>query len=197
MVEDKSKQVERFKGWILGIINGIDARMLVDMIKANDIPTLWEYELPPYLNFVRDLVIEHQETILAQLNLESVMEYCKEYRADLAKILIHKKAQEWMGRFLKKIGFMIKHINLEPYEIQMKYEERIQEIIHGREALQSDKIADLISIPEVEMPPEVVEALEQEPPIPTIEKIPYETFSEKDLANALGKDNISDEYDFL
>ena len=123
---NKDTQIERFKGWVLGIINGIDARMFVDMIKANDIPTLWEYQLPPYLGFMKSIVMEKQQQILEELTLDNVMKYCKQYRSDLAKILVHKKAQEWMNRFLKKIAFMIKHIDLEPYEIQVKYEERIR-----------------------------------------------------------------------
>ncbi|MCP4762571.1 MAG: hypothetical protein GY870_12395 [archaeon] len=181
-MDDKNmKQVERFRGWVLGIINGIDARMLVDMIKSNDIPTLWEYELPNYLGFVKDMVVENRDTILEQLTLENVMTYCKQYRPDLAKILIHKKAQEWMNRFLKKIGFMIKHIELEPYEIQVKYEERIKELMQQRENTQADRIADMLSAPVIDIPPEAAELLQQVAPVPQIEKIEPDSLSDADF----------------
>lgn len=197
MSTEKKTQAEKFKMWVLGIINGIDARMLVDMIKANEIPTLWEYELPPYLNFVKNLVIENQEAILEQLTLEVVMAYCKEYRPDLAKILIHKKAQQWMSRFLKKTAFMIKHIDLEPYEIQAKYEERIRELLSQREAQQADKLMDILAKqqPEtLEPPPELIP---EEAPVHTIEKIDYDNLTDEDLAMALGKKRIDDDYDFI
>lgn len=197
MSADKRILVERFKGWALGIINGIDARMLVDMIKADDIPTLWEYQLPPYLSFVKGLVIENKDAILEQLTLEAVMKYCKEYRQDLAKILVHKKAQEWMHRFLKKTAFMIKHIDLEPYEIQIKYEERIKELLAQREVQQAEQIANLMYQAPEPKEEEEKEVDKSDVRIPKIEKIDYDSLTDEDLARALGKEKITDDYDFL
>lgn len=144
-VNNEAKLTERLKGWILGLINGIDARMLVTMIKNNDIPTLWEYELPKGFDFVKSLVVQYKDIIMENLTLETVMTYAKEYRPDLARILVHKKAQEWMNRFLKKIQFMFQYIELEPYEIQAKYEERMMELQQKRDAIQAEKIEFLLA----------------------------------------------------
>ena len=144
-IREKEKQAEKLKGWILGLVNGIDARMLVDMIKKNEIPTLWEYELPRYLGFVKELMVEYKDDILEQLTFDVVMKYAKEYREDLAKILVHKRAEAWMNRFLNKCKFMFKNIELEPYEIQAKYEERMTELRNKRDAVQAEQIAIIMA----------------------------------------------------
>lgn len=141
---EKEKQAERLKGWILGIINGIEPKMLVKMIKDKQVPALWEYELPTYLSFVKDLMIEYKDEIIEQLNFDVVMDYAKEYRPDLAKILVHDRAKEWMNRFLRKCKFMFENIELEPYEIQVKFEKRIMEILAKRESIQAEKVAVIL-----------------------------------------------------
>lgn len=148
---EKEKQAERLKGWILGLVNGIDPKMLVNMVKKNQIPTLWEYELPKYLGFVKGLMIEYKDTIIEQLNIDTVMEYVKEYRPDLAKILVHDRAREWMIRFLNKCKFMFRNIELEPYEIQVKYEKRVMEILAKREAVQAEKVAAILEREQIEL----------------------------------------------
>ena len=127
MISTKEKG-ERFRGWILGIINGIDTKMLVDMIQKNEIPILWEYELPSYLGFMKVLISEYKEQILEQLKFSVVMEYAKEYRKDLARILVHPKGEIWMKRFLEMIKFLIENSHLENFEIAAKYKKRVHEI---------------------------------------------------------------------
>ena len=148
---EKEKQAERLKGWILGLVNGIDPKMLVEMIKKNQIPTLWEYDLPKYLGFVKGLMVEYKDAIIEHLNIDTVMEYAKEYRPDLAKILVHDRARKWMIRFLNKCKFMFKNIELEPYEIQVKYEKRIMEILAKREAVQAEKVAVILEREQIEL----------------------------------------------
>lgn len=199
--EEKKIQVASFKNWVLGLINGIEPRMLVDMIKANDIPTLWEYELPSYLGFVKGLVQEYLPQILDQLTVEAVIEYAREYRPDLARILSHQKAQVWMNRFLKKTKFMLENIDKPPYEIQRLYEKRMIEILSAREAQQAQMVDEFLKTSEEE----------QAAAVQKIEKIPdeevmkqlnqqeieakMEGLTEDDLRKVLG-DNYKD-LDFI
>ncbi len=127
-------KTERFRGWILGIINGIDTEMLKKMIVNNEMPLLWEYKLPTYMNFIKGLIAEYKEQILEQLTFDIVMSYAKEYRPDLARIIIHPKGKQWMTRFLKMIAFLIKHSDLDNYEIAALYQERMLEIKKKRES---------------------------------------------------------------
>jgi len=143
--DNEEKLAERVKGWILGLINGIDAQMWVGMIKNNEIPTLWEFELPKGFDFVKKLAVQYKEQIMENLTLETVMNYAKEYRPDLARILVHKVAQQWMNRFLRKCAFMFEHIELEPYEIQALYEERMMELLQKREAQEAEQITLLLA----------------------------------------------------
>ncbi|KKN90767.1 hypothetical protein LCGC14_0223500 [marine sediment metagenome] len=127
MISTKEKG-ERFRGWVLGIINGIDTKMLKRMIIKNEIPILWEYELPKYLGFMKILITEYKDQIIEQLKFSVVMDYAKEYRPDLARIIIHPQGKKWMERFLRMIRFLIENSHLENFEIAAKYNERMHEI---------------------------------------------------------------------
>lgn len=132
---------ERFKGWILGILNGIDPQMLVDMIKDNEMPVLWEYELPSYLGFVGSLVLEYKDSILEQLSFDNVMNYAKEYRPDLARILTHPAAEKWMTRFLRMISFMVENADLDAYQMAAKFKRKTDKILEKREKKQANDVA--------------------------------------------------------
>ncbi|MFW9881931.1 MAG: hypothetical protein ACFFG0_53385 [Candidatus Thorarchaeota archaeon] len=159
--DEKKKQVGVLKGWILRLIDDIDPRMLFDMIKANEIPTLWEYQLPSYLGFVKGLIQEYLPQILEELTVETVIKYADEYRSDLARILSHKKAQIWMNRFLKKTKFMLEHLDKTPEEIQWLYEKKMKELLTAREAQQAQLVDELLQSNE-------------DAPVQQIEKIPAE-----------------------
>lgn len=201
--EEKKIQVASFKNWVLGLINGIDPRMLVDMVKANEIPTLWEYELPPYLSFMKGLVQEYLPQILEQLTVESVIEYANEYRPDLARILSHDKAKVWMSRFLKKTKFMLENLDKSAYEIQILYEKKMRQLLSARENKEAQMVDNLL---------EENETKEDKTKMQVIEKIPTEEverqlqkqeiesklegLTEDDLRMVLG-DNYKKDLDFL
>lgn len=200
--ENEKAQIERAKGWILGIINGIEPKMLVDMIKADDIPTLWEFELPPYLGFVKNLVKEHLGEIMEVLTVDTIIEYAEEYRPDLAKILAHPKAVIWMKRFLKKTKFMLKHIDLTPMQIQKKYMQRLLEIKAQRERQQAEAVASMLEEQaKEEENGMVIEKIPEEEVIKEIEEQSLsddmsEGLSEEELKKVLGS-NYNTDLDFL
>jgi len=131
MPVEKDK-VNRFKYWVIGMVNGIEAKDLVDMIKNNDVPIPFDLELPTYFSWVRDAAIEYKQVILEQLTFESAMKYSGEFRPDLKVILQHPKGREWLERFLKVIRFMITNIELTPHEMKVKFFQRAQAIQQKR-----------------------------------------------------------------
>ena len=135
-----------FKGWILGIVNGIDAKMLVEMIKDNEYPKLWEYELPTYLSFAGSLIAEHKDSILEHLNIKTVVEYAREFRPDLARIIAHPAGKKWMTRFLKTIAFMVENSELDAYEMEAKFKRELAKIKEKREKEQASQVAEMLEI---------------------------------------------------
>ncbi|HEC40780.1 MAG TPA: hypothetical protein ENI29_21230, partial [bacterium] len=135
---DKVK-TERLKGWILGVVNGIDVDMLENMIKNDEIPILWEYKLPSYLSYVGSLISEYKDDILKQLNFNVIMEYTNEFRPELSQILSRPDGKIWMTRFLKMIKFMVENSELTAYEMESKFNKRIIKIKNKREKEQRER----------------------------------------------------------
>lgn len=125
-------KVDRFKYWIIGMINGIETKDLFQMIRDNDVPLLFEYELPPYFNWVKGSIIEKKDEIIAALTYENVVKYSGEFRPDLKALLEHDRGREWTERFLKVIVFMIENIELSAYEMKTKFTRKIRKIQQGR-----------------------------------------------------------------
>ena len=131
----EKEKVNRFKYWVIGMVNGIAAKDLFAMIKNNDVPLPFELELPTYFSWVKDAVIEYKQDILDQLTFESAMKYSGEFRPDLKVILQHARGREWLNRFLKVIRFMIENIELSAHEMKVKFLKKAQKIQAERNAI--------------------------------------------------------------
>lgn len=130
-IVEKAK-VDRFKYWIIGIINGIQAKDLFQMIKDNDVPLLFDLELPPYFNWVKDSVIEKKDDILEALTYENVIKYSGEFRPDLKELILHERGREWIKRFFKVLVFMIENVELSSHEMKRKFLKKAKAIQEGR-----------------------------------------------------------------
>lgn len=112
---------ERLVGYILGMLTNIDKEMLIDMIKNNAVPQIFDYRLPSYFNGFKSLLADYKDQILEGMNVKKTIELCLEYRPDLAPILQHPKGRKWLDSFLKLWRFLIKNIELPDEEIRRKF----------------------------------------------------------------------------
>jgi len=125
--DNAGNMADMFKGWILGLINGISPQMLTELINNDEIPSLVDYSLPPYLMGVRGIIIRYKDKIMENLNYESVLRYAILYRPDLARLLHTPKGKKWITAFLKQVRFIIENVHLEPEEIRHKFYKMIEE----------------------------------------------------------------------
>ena len=74
------KEGERLVGFILGVLSSIDRPTMVEWIKTDFMPPVFEFELPPYLIGVKSLMADYKDQILEGLTVANTVKYCNEYR---------------------------------------------------------------------------------------------------------------------
>lgn len=121
-----NNNIDKFKFYLIGMINGISKDDLIYMIKEDEAIILLEYDLPPYLSFVKDIIIEHKEEILKNITYENLIKYADEFKADIAGIVRHPKAKKWFERLLKQVRFIIENAHLSPQAMRAKFVSIIQ-----------------------------------------------------------------------
>ena len=95
------KEGERLVGFILGVLSSIDRPTMVEWIKTDFMPPVFEFELPPYLIGVKSLMADYKDQILEGLTVANTVKYCNEYRPDLVVVIQHPKGKRWIENFLK------------------------------------------------------------------------------------------------
>lgn len=208
MSEIDERKIERFRGWILGLIDGIDPVQLVQWIKANKIPPLYEYDLPNGFGFVKDYIIGNKEEILSYITFDNTMQYGIEYKPELMQIFEYPKARRWLKNFLKMLRFIINNADLNKYQMKKKFFAKLEKSRKEKEKEKTKKAKNILEEYEKEFAKQEAEAqkkeieLEQEKEEyvpketdstePTEPKVTHKDVSEEDILRS--KDDIFDMY---
>lgn len=125
---NENKTSSMFTGWLLGIIQAFDRNDLIEMIRADAYPQVFDFQLPRYLWGIQSLIAEKRDLLLHEITVENTIEYSREYRPDLTAILEHPKGTRWMNNFLKMIRYIIKNIDKDWEYIRTSFFRSLQKV---------------------------------------------------------------------
>lgn len=134
------KLVAKFEGYVIAQLDNFQAKDVIEMVKDNYFPPIYEYDFPVLLSGIKQIIIDNREKILSLITYETIMKHGKEFRPDLLAIVQHPKGKAWLEGFLKIIKFTVKNIELSGRERSMLYRRRIQEIRARKQKVMEDEL---------------------------------------------------------
>lgn len=161
----EKEEVSKFEGWIVGMLTAIEAEKVEEMIEIDEVPLLFDYELPSFLLGIKSVIKKHKEEVLEGITMDSVLSYAKQYRPDLGRVINTEEGYLWMSRFLKVIRFTIENIELNRNEVRQKFYAQIA-------AKRNEKLKRAVPPPPLS-PPVILKP----PPSPALEVPPIKTIT--------------------
>lgn len=144
------------------MLTAIEPEKVEELIEIDEVPLLFDYELPSFLLGIKSIIMKHKEEVLEGLTMDIVLSYAKQYRPDLGRVINTKEGYVWMSRFLKVIRFTIENIELNRNEVRQKFYAQIA-------AKKGEKLRRAVP-PPPPTPPAILKA----PPSPALEVPPIE-----------------------
>lgn len=190
-----NEKIDKFKYYIIGMINGIPIQDLKYMIKKEKVPILLEYDLPPFFSFMKDIIEKNKDLILQSLSYDIVLQYSDQYRPDLAGYIRRPEGKKWIERLLKQIKFIVENIQLSSEQMRAKFIAIMQSEQQRR--LEKKQMQELLAQQQIKEPTEDNQTEEiKELLNPTAPK-PNEPLKSEELKKEKKKNNIADEFGFL
>lgn len=162
--EEDKNTLQLFKGFVMGIIQGIDPPALQSLIDHNVRPPIFNIRLPDLMKEpIQRFIQEHKKEVVALLKFENAIIYATKYRRDLIPVITTIAGEKWFKSFLKLIKFVIMNINLEPKDL----EEKLHLLIESK-ALKKPQLQPLYTVSTTDStatstPPKLIKPVESMP----------------------------------
>lgn len=183
--KDDLIRAERFRGYVIAMLEGINPEQLKEMIKTGQVPILLEFEVPDIISAIQPLIVKYRDIILPYLNTDKVMDYAVIYKPEFVAIFRHPKGMQWLDRFLKQIRFIVEHAELQSNEMRLLFYKTIKEN-KMRRLMEEEKIRaeqEKIQEEQQEIPNEPEPENINVPELPDIDKIETSTSKKIDYTD--------------